>query len=92
MGLTSLDKIIALQRNPANIRNLCILAHVDHGESTLQYCSGGESPLCRVLYCQEDGKLNYPESEEATSRIPMIQLTVVIQHSQTSHALKPLKV
>lgn len=32
MGLTSLDKIIALQRSPANIRNLCILAHVDHGE------------------------------------------------------------
>uniref|UniRef100_A0A7N8Y2R5 Elongation factor-like 1 n=1 Tax=Mastacembelus armatus TaxID=205130 RepID=A0A7N8Y2R5_9TELE len=32
MGHTSLDKIIALQRNPANIRNLCILAHVDHGD------------------------------------------------------------
>uniref|UniRef100_A0A8C2YVW1 Elongation factor-like 1 n=1 Tax=Cyclopterus lumpus TaxID=8103 RepID=A0A8C2YVW1_CYCLU len=32
MGLSSLDKIIALQRNPANIRNLCILAHVDHGD------------------------------------------------------------
>uniref|UniRef100_A0A667X3G6 Elongation factor-like 1 n=1 Tax=Myripristis murdjan TaxID=586833 RepID=A0A667X3G6_9TELE len=32
MGHTSLEKIIALQRNPANIRNLCILAHVDHGE------------------------------------------------------------
>uniref|UniRef100_A0A672YTV4 Elongation factor-like 1 n=1 Tax=Sphaeramia orbicularis TaxID=375764 RepID=A0A672YTV4_9TELE len=28
----SLEKIIALQRNPENIRNLCILAHVDHGE------------------------------------------------------------
>lgn len=33
MGLRSLDKITALQRNPANTRNLCILAHVDHGES-----------------------------------------------------------
>uniref|UniRef100_A0A3B5A6A1 Elongation factor-like 1 n=1 Tax=Stegastes partitus TaxID=144197 RepID=A0A3B5A6A1_9TELE len=32
MGHTSLEKIIALQRNPANIRNLCILAHVDHGD------------------------------------------------------------
>uniref|UniRef100_A0A8C9TFM2 Elongation factor-like 1 n=1 Tax=Scleropages formosus TaxID=113540 RepID=A0A8C9TFM2_SCLFO len=31
MGHTSLDKIIALQNKPANIRNLCILAHVDHG-------------------------------------------------------------
>uniref|UniRef100_A0A3P8R894 Elongation factor-like 1 n=1 Tax=Astatotilapia calliptera TaxID=8154 RepID=A0A3P8R894_ASTCA len=32
MGHTSLEKIISLQRNPANIRNLCILAHVDHGD------------------------------------------------------------
>lgn len=64
MGLTSLDKIIALQRNPANIRNLCILAHVDHGESTLQSCCCGESPLCIVLGCKEDGKLNYTESEQ----------------------------
>uniref|UniRef100_A0A8C6WET9 Elongation factor-like 1 n=1 Tax=Neogobius melanostomus TaxID=47308 RepID=A0A8C6WET9_9GOBI len=32
MGLTILEKIKVLQKNPANIRNLCILAHVDHGE------------------------------------------------------------
>lgn len=63
MGLTSLDKIIALQRNPAYIRNLCILAHVDHGESKLKSFCCGESPLCVVLYCEEDGKLNYPENE-----------------------------
>uniref|UniRef100_A0A8C7WAK2 Elongation factor-like 1 n=1 Tax=Oncorhynchus mykiss TaxID=8022 RepID=A0A8C7WAK2_ONCMY len=30
--LNFLDKIKALQKNPANVRNLCILAHVDHGE------------------------------------------------------------
>uniref|UniRef100_A0A4W5PKP8 Elongation factor-like 1 n=1 Tax=Hucho hucho TaxID=62062 RepID=A0A4W5PKP8_9TELE len=35
MGHTSLDKIKALQKNPANVRNLCILAHVDHGKTTL---------------------------------------------------------
>lgn len=34
MGVTGLDKIKTLQRNPANIRNLCILAHVDHGKFT----------------------------------------------------------
>uniref|UniRef100_A0A671KPZ0 Elongation factor-like 1 n=1 Tax=Sinocyclocheilus anshuiensis TaxID=1608454 RepID=A0A671KPZ0_9TELE len=31
MGHTSLEKIIALQKKTSRIRNLCILAHVDHG-------------------------------------------------------------
>uniref|UniRef100_A0A8C1GGK8 Elongation factor like GTPase 1 n=1 Tax=Cyprinus carpio TaxID=7962 RepID=A0A8C1GGK8_CYPCA len=31
MGHTSLEKIIALQKKTPHIRNLCILAHVDHG-------------------------------------------------------------
>ena len=43
MGLTSLDTIIALQRSPANTRNLCILAHVDHGELKRH------SPFCMEL-------------------------------------------
>uniref|UniRef100_A0A4W3GUI6 Elongation factor-like 1 n=1 Tax=Callorhinchus milii TaxID=7868 RepID=A0A4W3GUI6_CALMI len=30
MGHTSLEKIIALQSKTANIRNICIVAHVDH--------------------------------------------------------------
>ena len=30
--LTGMEKIIALQKKTANIRNLCILAHVDHGQ------------------------------------------------------------
>uniref|UniRef100_A0A8C6B1B4 Elongation factor-like GTPase 1 n=1 Tax=Monodon monoceros TaxID=40151 RepID=A0A8C6B1B4_MONMO len=32
MVLNSLDKMIQLQKNTANIRNICVLAHVDHGE------------------------------------------------------------
>nr|XP_020021200.1 elongation factor-like GTPase 1 isoform X2 [Castor canadensis] len=31
MVLNSVDKVIQLQKNTANIRNICVLAHVDHG-------------------------------------------------------------
>ncbi|XP_073160184.1 elongation factor-like GTPase 1 isoform X3 [Lepidochelys kempii] len=32
MVLSSLEKMIGLQKKPASIRNICILAHVDHGD------------------------------------------------------------
>jgi len=32
MKRTDVKKLVSLQQNPANIRNVCILAHVDHGQ------------------------------------------------------------
>jgi len=32
MKRTDVQKLVSLQQNHANIRNVCILAHVDHGE------------------------------------------------------------
>uniref|UniRef100_A0A667WNJ5 Elongation factor-like 1 n=1 Tax=Myripristis murdjan TaxID=586833 RepID=A0A667WNJ5_9TELE len=61
MGHTSLEKIIALQRNPANIRNLCILAHVDHGKTTLADCLVASNG---IISNRLAGKLRYLDSRE----------------------------
>ncbi|KAJ3593570.1 hypothetical protein NHX12_005904 [Muraenolepis orangiensis] len=61
MGHTSLDKIIALQKNPANIRNLCILAHVDHGKTTLADCLVASNG---IISSRLAGKLRYLDSRE----------------------------
>lgn len=61
MGHTILEKIIALQRNPANIRNLCILAHVDHGKTTLADCLVASNG---IISSRLAGKLRYLDSRE----------------------------
>ena len=33
--VVSSERIAQLQQNTANVRNICILAHVDHGKTTL---------------------------------------------------------
>ncbi|XP_027870559.1 elongation factor-like GTPase 1 [Xiphophorus couchianus] len=61
MGVTGLDKIKTLQRNPANIRNLCILAHVDHGKTTLADCLVANNG---IISSRLAGKLRYLDSRE----------------------------
>ena len=35
MKRTDVQKLVSLQQNPANVRNVCILAHVDHGANVI---------------------------------------------------------
>ncbi|XP_011615494.2 elongation factor-like GTPase 1 [Takifugu rubripes] len=56
-----MEKITALQKNPANIRNLCILAHVDHGKTTLADCLVASNG---IISSRLAGKLRYLDSRE----------------------------
>ncbi|MEE6503277.1 hypothetical protein FKM82_004787 [Ascaphus truei] len=61
MGFVSLDRIIALQKKTANIRNICILAHVDHGKTTLADCLISSNG---IISSRLAGKLRYLDSRE----------------------------
>ncbi|KAG6927229.1 elongation factor like GTPase 1, partial [Chelydra serpentina] len=61
MVLTSLEKMIGLQKKPASIRNICILAHVDHGKTTLADCLISSNG---IISSRLAGKLRYLDSRE----------------------------
>lgn len=56
-----LDKTIRLQKNTACIRNICILAHVDHGKTTLADCLISSNG---IISSRLAGKLRYLDSRE----------------------------
>lgn len=61
MRTTTPQRLSELQKNPKNIRNICILAHVDHGKTTIAdalVASNG------IISQRLAGKLRYMDSRE----------------------------
>nr|XP_056721706.1 elongation factor-like GTPase 1 [Euleptes europaea] len=61
MVLTNLSKMTGLQKKTACIRNICILAHVDHGKTTLADCLISSNG---IISSRLAGKLRYLDSRE----------------------------
>ncbi|XP_076300404.1 elongation factor-like GTPase 1 [Lasioglossum baleicum] len=79
MRLVTLDKLSDIQKNPANIRNICILAHVDHGKTTLAdslVASNG------IISNKLAGKLRYLDSrpDEQVRGITMKSSSILLYH------------
>ncbi|TPX45670.1 hypothetical protein SeLEV6574_g03736 [Synchytrium endobioticum] len=61
MGMITQQQLVALQSQPANIRNICILAHVDHGKTTL---SDGLLASNGIISAKLSGKVRYLDSRQ----------------------------
>lgn len=79
MPRTPIEKLVELQQNPVNIRNVCIMAHVDHGKTTLAdvlVASNG------VISQKLAGKLRYLDSREDEQErgITMKSSSITLHH------------
>ncbi|KAJ5042862.1 uncharacterized protein L3040_004254 [Drepanopeziza brunnea f. sp. 'multigermtubi'] len=70
MPVVNPEKLVALQKNPEGIRNICILAHVDHGKTSL---SDALIATNGIISSKMAGKIRYLDSrpDEQTRGITM---------------------
>ncbi|XP_007436022.1 elongation factor-like GTPase 1 [Python bivittatus] len=84
MVLASTNKTIGLQQNTACIRNICILAHVDHGKTTLADCLISSNGIISKRLA---GKLRYLDSraDEQVRGITMKSSAISLLFAKDDH-------
>jgi ribosome assembly protein 1 len=79
MGFTA-EEIAALQRRTEKLRNICILAHVDHGKTTLADCLISSNG---IIPAKMAGKLRYldsrPDEQEREITMKASSIALVFQ-------------
>jgi ribosome assembly protein 1 len=79
------DRLKDLQTRPHNIRNICILAHVDHGKTTL-----ADSLIASndIISRRLAGKLRYMDDreDEQARGITMKSSSIALHYSEGDHA------
>lgn len=89
MGVFSAEAISKLQANTKNIRNICILAHVDHGKTTLSdYLLSSNGLISAKL----SGKVRFLDSrpDEQERQITMKASSIALVYRTAKKEQRPL--
>lgn len=68
--MAAVDRVVALQSLPRAVRNICVLAHVDHGKTTLSDCLIAHNGLIHPRMVGKLRFLDFRDDEQVGRKAP----------------------